>query len=174
MNIDALFEGMAKADTSGRGGHMHPGVYVVRTKNILVKEGRNPKKPGNSFIVEFEIVETCDAEKHKIGSSGSWVQKVTWPAFFGNVTKFVYACLATTDPDAWAQTKENLGDPEKRVLAEVYARAMCGSDAAKRELGSEWEEGVFLGLDLRLETALEKTSTGGDFTAYKWGPAPLR
>lgn len=174
-NIDALFAGMAKADASGRGGSMDVGLYTVETKNILVKKGQDPKKPGDIFIVEFTVVES-DNEKHKPGTSGSWVLRFAWPATFGHITKFLYACLANTDPDAWAQTKANLDDPAKRELAERYARAICGSDTAKKELGAEYEDGMFLGVRLKLETKLQKTSPkpgqplGGDFTAYFWGP----
>lgn len=161
MDIDALFSGMAKADANGRGGNMKPGLYTIKTKNILTKKGQNPKKPGDSFIVEFEIIESNN-EAHAAGSSASWVQKVTWPAFFGNVTKFVYSLLD------WEVTKETLDDKSKRETAEKYARAMCGSEKAVTELGDEYEAGMFLKQTLKLETVMEKTSTGGDFTAYKW------
>lgn len=171
MDIDSLFAGMAKADASGRGGNMGPGLYTVETKNILVKKGQNPKKPGDSFIVEFTILESNN-EAHAIGSSGSWVQKTIWPSFFGNVTKFVYALLGNIDSEGWAATVENLKDEKKRTTAEQYARAMCGSDKAIKELGEEYEQGMFSKQKLKIEIVMEKTTSGGDFTAYKWSSAP--
>jgi hypothetical protein len=171
MDIDQLFSGMAKADASGRGTFMKPGLFVVETKSIFVKDGFK----GKSFIVEFTIVESNTAE-HKPGTAGSWILKFKWPATFGHITRFVYALLANADPELWRPTKENLDDPQKREIAELYARAMCGSDTAKKELGEEYADGMFIGQKLKLETTMQKTNPkpgqpeGGDFTAYSWAP----
>ena len=177
MNIDALFSGMAKADASSRGGKVEVGLYTVELKNILVKEGRDPKKPGSIFVAEFTFIES-DNPNHKPGTTGSQVLRFAWPATFGHITRLVYAILGNSDPEAWAPTKANLEDPAKRELAEKYVRAMCGSESAKRELGAEYEDGAFLGVRLRLETKLQKTAPkpgqpdGGDFTSYIWSSLP--
>jgi hypothetical protein len=177
IDIDSVFAGMAKADASGRGGNMDVGLYVVETRNILVRPGKDPKKPGNIFVVEFDVLEST-SERHKPGSSGSWVLRFAWPATLGHITKFVYAALGNVDPEGWALTKANLDDPAKRELAERYTRAMCGSDKAKAELGDEYEDGMFLRQRLRLETKMQKTAPkpgqpeGGDFTVYNWSSHP--
>jgi hypothetical protein len=171
IDIDALFAGMAKADASGRGGFTDPGVYEVKTKNIFAKHGHK----GRSFIVEYEFTRSNN-EKHKVGSSGSWVLKFEWPATFGHITRFVYALIGLDPAD-----KKNLDDTAKRELAEKYAAAMCGSEKAKAALGAEYEDGMFIGQRLKLETSMQRTNPkpgkpeGGDFTAYAWappGPAP--
>lgn len=164
MDIDRLFGGMAKAEIFGRGKNMAEGLYKVQIKNIFCKEGKNPRKPGDSFIVEFTILESSKPDAHAPGSSGSWVLKFTWPATFGHITRFVFAMLG------WEPTDEALKNPRNRELAELYARAVCGSLAAKQQLGAEWEEGMFNGIQLGLETMLQSTDKGGNFTAYAWSP----
>ena len=162
-DIDKLFGGMAKAEIFGRGNYMSEGLYVVQTKNIFVKDGYK----GQSFIAEFEILESNN-EKHAVGSSGSWVLKFKWPATFGHITRFVMALLG------YADTKANQDDPEIRKQCELVARAVCGSEVARKELGAEYEEGMLTGIKLKLECVMQKTAPGpgkplgGDFTAYTW------
>ncbi len=176
--IDDLFKGMADADANGRGGNTKPGLYEVEIGDILTKKGQNPKKPGDSFIAKFAFA-TSNNEDHKPGTTSSWVLKFTWPATFGHLTKFVYALLSVIDSDGdlikmiessgdWESTEANLKDKKKRQTAELYARAICGSDTAKKELGELWTEGMFKGARLGLETKMGKTSTGGDFTEHYW------
>ena len=163
--IDKLFEGMAKADASGKGTFMEPGLYVVETKSVFVKNGFK----GPSFIVEFSVVESNN-DKHKPGTSGSWVLKFSWPATFGHITKFVFACLGI-EPTKW-----NLEDPELRDEAELVARVVSGSEPAQKQLGDDYAEGMLTGIKLRLECVAQKTAPkpgrpeGGDFTAYHWAP----
>jgi len=166
--IDDLFAGMAKADANGRGGNTQPGLYEVEIGEAFVKKGQNPKKPGDSFIVKFTFVESNN-DAHPPESSSSWVLKFTWPATFGHITKFVYALLDAIDPEGdWEATEANLKNKEKRELAEKFARAMCQSDTAKKELGDLWEDDMFKGVKLRLETKMAKTGSGGDFTEHYW------
>lgn len=164
MDIDKLFEGMAKADVNGRGNYMKEGIYTVEMKNIFVKKGTNPKKPGDSFIVEFTILESNNAA-HVVGTSGSWVLKFSWPATFGHITKFVMALLGE-DPGI----KANIDNPELRETVARYTRAVCGSDLAKKELGADWEDGIFNGAQLKVECSAQTTSSGGPFTAFAWSP----
>jgi hypothetical protein len=167
MDIDKLFDGMAKAEIFGRGNYMSEGLYIVETKNLFVKDGFK----GKSFVAEFTIVESNN-EKHAVGTSGSWVLKFTWPATFGHITKFVTALLGY-DPNQ----KANQDDPKIRKQVELVTRAACGSDAAKKELGPDgYEEGMLNGIRLRLECSMQKTAPkpgkpeGGDFTSYAWSP----
>lgn len=178
MSIDDLFKGMADADANGRGGNTKPGLYEVEVGDILTKKGQNPKKPGDSFIAKFKFVESNNAD-HAAGSTSSWVLKFTWPATFGHITKFVYALLGSIDPTGdlikeigctgdWEATEANLKDKKKRQIAELYARALAGSETAPKELGELWQPGMFSGARLALETKMGKTSSGGDFTEHYW------
>jgi hypothetical protein len=164
-DIDKLFGGMAKAEIFGSGNFMGPGVYTVKTKNILVKDGFK----GQSFIAEFEILESNN-EKHAPGSSGTWILKFKWPQTFGNITKFVMALLG------YEPTAANQNNSELRELVACIARAACGSDGAKQELGANYQDGMLHGVTLKLECTATKTAPkpgqpqGGDFTVYSWSP----
>ncbi len=165
VDIDQIFKGQAEADVFGRGNYMQPGVYVVETKNLFVKNGFK----GNSFIAEFTIIESSNPA-HAPGTTGSWVLKFAWPATLGHITKFVMACLGV-EP-----TKENLDNPKIRKQVEVVTRASCGSDTARAELGAKYQPGMLNGIRLQLECSLQKTNPkpgkpeGGDFTSYSWSP----
>ncbi len=84
----------------------------------------------------------------------------------------MYALLGH-DPN----NKAKQADPELRELAALYASAVCGSAKAQAALGAEYEEGMFNGVELKLECSMQKTKpkpgapAGGDFTAYDWAPA---
>lgn len=166
-DIDKLFGGMAKAEIFGRGNFMGEGLYVVDIKNIFAKDGFK----GQSFIAEFTIVESS-SDKHAVGSSGSWVLKFKWPATFGHITRFMMALLGYED------TKANQDNPQIRELCERVARAVCGSEAARKELGENYVEGMLNGIRVKLECTMQKTApkpgqpAGGDFTSYAWSPLP--
>jgi hypothetical protein len=168
IDIDAMFKGMADAEAGGRGGNTQPGLYQVDINDVFVKKGTNPKKPGDSFIVKFTFVES-GVDAHAPGTSSSWVLKSTWPSWFGHATKFVYALLDAIDPDGgWDATEANLKDKAKRSTAEKFARAACGSETAKKELGELWQDGMFAGIRLKLETKMGTTASGGPFTEHYW------
>lgn len=170
MDVDTLFSRIDTAEIFSSGNYMHEGVYVVETKNILVKDGHK----GQSFIVEFTILESSN-EQHKVGTTGSWIVKFAWKQTFGNITKFVMALLGKNPNDKKLQE-----DPKLRGEIGQIVRAVCGSDAAKKELGAAYEEGMLYGIPLRLECSQTKTQPkpgkpeGGDFTVYTWSPLPDR
>ncbi len=166
-DIDSIFSGMATAEIHGRGNWMGAGLYVVETKNIFVKKGTNPKKPGDSFIVEFLVLESNNPA-HAVGTSGTWVLKFTWPATFGHITKFVLALLGH-DPSV----KANIDNPKLRELAALYTRATCGSEVAQKALGVEYEKDMFVGIPLKLECSVQLATEAGksDFTSFSWAPA---
>ena len=170
-SIDQLFAGMAKAEINGSGTYMDDGLYVVETKNIFVKKGTNPQKPGDSFIAEFTVIESNNP-KHAVGSSGSYVLKFSNIFAMGNIVEFVMALLG------YENTKENQKNEEIRKEVDLVTRATCGSDAAKKELGDLYEEGMLRGIRVRLECTKKPTAPkpgkpdGGVFTVHKWSPLP--
>ncbi len=173
MNIDALFGNMAKADINGSGTYMGEGLYVVEIKTIFVKEGRNPAKPGDSFICEFTVLESSNAN-HAPGSSGSYVLKFSNPYTLGNIAELVIALLG------YENSKENQKNSDIREQADVVVRATCGSDKGKAELaelraalGEDY--GTLTGKKLRLECVKKPTlpkngKPAGEFTVHKWSP----
>ncbi len=162
MDIDKLFDGMAKAPINGRGTFLTPGLYTVKLKNIFVKEGFK----GKSFITEFEIV-TSNNDEHKPGSTRSWVLNFGKAQTFPDITKFMMACLGE-DP----AVKANQDDAGLKALAELFARAVCGSDTAPKELGEDYRPGMFEGRELKLECTPYVTKAGTDFTVHAWSPLP--
>ncbi len=168
MNIDTLFGNMAKAEINGSGTYMDTGIYVVETKNIFVKEGRNPAKPGDAFICEFTVLETNNP-KHEVGSTGSFVLKFSNPYAMGNIVELVMALLG------YDNTRANQTDPDIRKEIDLVTRAACGSDSAKSELGENYEEGMLHGIKVLLECTKKPTlpkagKPAGEFTVHKWTP----
>lgn len=162
-NIDQLFSGMAKADINSSGTYMGEGLYVVETKNLFVKTGRNPAKPGDSFICEFTIL-ASNNPNHAIGSTGSYVLKFSNPYSMGNIVELVMAILG------YQNTKDNQSNATIRNEVDLVTRAACGSDTAKTALGADYAEGMLIGTRLRLECTKKPTVKGGEFTVHKWAP----
>ena len=160
MDIDQLFNGLAKAQINGRGTFMSEGLYIVDIQNIFVKEGFK----GKSFIAEFTIVESNN-DDHKPGVTRSWVLNFSKQQTFPDISKFMMALLGD-DPSV----KANQENPEIRKAGELYARATCGSPTAKSELGAKYEEGMFKGARLRLECTEIKTKANTPFTVHAWSP----
>lgn len=170
VDIESLFAGMAKAEVNGKGTYLDDGVYTVRTKNLFVKKGMNPAKPGDSFICEFEIL-TSTNEKHPVGSSGSYVLKFTNPYTLGNIVELVTALLG------FENTKENHANARVREEGSLLTRAFCGGEKAIAEVASLREAledptyGVLTGIELKLETKKGPTKTpGGEYTRHTWTP----
>jgi len=169
MNIDQLYSGMAKAEINGRGTYLGEGHFEVQTKSIFVKKGVNPKKPGDSFICEFEIQKSDNAD-HPVGSTGSYVLKFSNVYAMGNIAELIIALLG------YENTKANQGDADIREQAALVARAVCGSETAKAELETlrkglgDPAFGNVVGQRLRLETTKRPTEAGGEYTVHKWAP----
>ena len=160
MDIDTLFKGMKDAPMFGKGTYMGEGVYVVELTNLFVKQRW---KGGNVFVAEFKVVESNN-EKHKPGSSGSWVPKIENPNTFGDIKSLVFAALGI--PPSVAKDNEAL-----HAQASMLARAVCGSEAAKAELKAAGVEDYSLvGRQVRLECVQTKTKEQKDFTRYTWAP----
>ncbi len=159
MDIDALFKGMQDAPMFGRGNYMAEGIFLIEITNVFVKERW---KGGNVFVCEFRILES-NSDKHKFGTTGSWVPKIEQPNTFGDIKSLMFA-LSGVEPKS--VKKE---DVALHTNAAAMARAACGSDAAKKELGVE--DGFLNGTRVRLETTAVKTKEGKDFTRYTWSPA---
>ena len=162
-NIDQLFSGMAKADINSSGTYMGDGVYEIETKSLFVKVGRNPAKPGDSFICEFTIVKSNNPA-HAVGSTGSYVLKFSNPYAMGNIVELVMAILG------YQNTKDNQSNPAIRKEVDLVTRASCGSDTAKGELGADYAPDMLTGVRLHLECAKKPTLKGGEFTVHKWSP----
>ncbi len=168
MNIDLLFGNIATTEINGSGTYMSEGIYVVETKNIFVKEGKNPAKPGDSFICEFSIIESSNPA-HSVGSTGSYVLKFSNPYTLGNIAELVMALLG------YENTRENQKDPTIRKEVDLVVRAACGSDTARKALGDGYEEGMLHGIRLRLECTKKPTlpkngKPAGEFTVHRWAP----
>lgn len=167
--IDALFEKCATVDVNGSGNYMGVGLYRVKTKQIFVKNGTNPSKPGDSFITEFTILKSNNP-KHEVGSTGSYVLKFSNPYAMGNIVELVMALLG------YDNTKENQQNPDIRREIDLVTRATCGSDTAKAELGPDFEDGMLLDIEVDLECTLKPTKPsvgkpdGGVFTVHRWSP----
>ncbi len=166
LDIDKLFDGMARAEIFGKGNYLEDGIYTVEMRNIFAKEGHK----GKSFICEFTILESSNAANPP-GSSGSWVLNFSNKYAFGTIAELVLALLG------YENTRENQTDPTIRKQVELVARAVCGSETAQKELGADYEDGMLLGIRVKLETtkrATQPTATkpAGTFTAHKWSPIP--
>jgi hypothetical protein len=165
IDIDKLFDGMATKEIGGSGNFMGEGLYVVETKQLFVKEGFK----GKSFICEFEIVKS-DNDAHPVGSTGSYVLKFENPYAFGNISELVIALLG------YENTKENQTNKTIRDQVQDVTSAACGSDKAKAKLGANSEDGMLLGIRLKLECRKKATAPkagrpeGGEFTVHKWSP----
>lgn len=162
MDIDQLFKGMKDAPMFGRGVYMAEGVYEVEITNIFVK----PRfKGGNVFVTEFKILESNN-EKHKPGTTGSWVPKIELPNTFGDVKSLMFAATGTDPKTVKAE------DAALHAQASMLARAACGSESAKAELKQAGlDDPSIVGCRVRLECTQTKTKAGGDFTRYAWAPA---
>jgi hypothetical protein len=166
-SIDQLFAGMAKAEIFGKGSYFDAGIYRVKLKTFHVKEGGFN---GNSFISEFEIVESNNPGS-PAGSTRSFVMNFTNKYIMADVSMLVLALLGH-DP----AKKENQQNAELRETVAKYTRAALGSETAKKELGAEYEEGMFLGVELKLECTIVPTKpsaknlNGGTFTTHAWSP----
>ncbi len=172
MNIDTLFGNLVKADVNGSGKYMGEGRYLVETKNIFAKEGRNPLKPGDNFICEFTIIESSNPG-HEVGSTGSFVVNMANPFASGNIVELAIALLG------YENTRENQKNADIREQADVVMRATCGSDSAKAALATLREGlgpdyGVLVGKRLRLECVKKPTKAGGEFTVHKWSPVKAK
>lgn len=171
IDVEKLFSGMADADIHGKGSWMSEGLFTIEIKNIQVKEGTNPKNL-NTFrkgllIVEFGVVESTKPEKHPVGASRSTVLNSGSTYFFADASKLMMALLGY-DPSK----KENQTDPDVRGAAETFARAVCGSEKAKAELGELYTEGMFVGKRLKLECVdtAPTTEKPKGFTNLYWAP----
>ncbi len=168
-DIDKLFGNIATTEINGSGTYMGDGLYLVETKNIFVKNGSNPAKPGDSFIAEFTVLES-DNPEHKPGSTGSYVLKFSNPYAMGNIVEFVMSLLG------YENTKANQKDPAIRKEVDLVTRAACGSEAARKELGDSYVDGILHGITVRLECRKKPTKPslgkpeGGVFTVHKWSP----
>jgi hypothetical protein len=167
--IDALFANQAKAAIHGKGSYFEPGVYRVKVKKIEAKLGGFN---GDSFISEWEVLESTNPEIG-VGSTRSFVMNFTNKYLMADTSLLVMALLGHDPSDRKNHTNQALRDTVQK-----YTRAALGSDLAKTELGSEWEEGMFNGIELKLECASVPTKpsprnpNGGTFTQHAWSPIP--
>jgi hypothetical protein len=66
--------GVGSAQLFERGKFLHPGRYTLEVVKTILKHTR---KSGDAFIVEFEVLETTDDEKHPVGTKATWFQKLS-------------------------------------------------------------------------------------------------
>ena len=90
-----VFDGLDSARTFDQGNYFEQGKYLLKIKKCLIKD---TFQSGQAFIVEFEVV-TSDNPNHKVGSTGSWVQKMTpkeisLPA----IKSFIFAVVGAVTP----------------------------------------------------------------------------
>lgn len=159
IDIDKLFDGMAKAEIFGKGNYLEEGLYVLESKNFFVKEGHK----GTSFVSEFTVVESNNAA-HPAGSTASWVINFDNDYIFGNISELVIALLGQEN------TRENQVDAAFRDEVELITRAVCGSKKAQEALGGNYSEGMLNGIRVKVETKKKATQKGGEYTAHKWSP----
>lgn len=173
MDIDALFDGMQKAAVFGRGNYMGEGEYKVAIKSLKVQASQ--KKRGETFFVcEFELVtvyKTNDPEKHRVGTSGTWLPKFSQQSTFGNIKELMFAILGRRGSDVPDS------ETEAHELATAMATASCGSENGKATLKQERfgidDIGALVqGTEVLLTCVQTKTKEGGDFTRYQWAPVP--
>ncbi len=170
QSIDDLFKGMATAKIRGQGNRLGVGLYVVETKTVTRKVGEDPSKPGDSFICEFEVVESNNPA-NPVGSTASFVVKFNSIYAMGNVVEFAIACLG------FEVTKETQANADIRQQADIITRAALGSETAAADLatlrshfGPQW--GSMTGKRLKVEATQtpNKKKPGEFYTNLKWSP----
>ena len=91
----SIFDNIVSAPLQGAGKYFYPGRFVVRIRNVLTHESRNPMKKGITFfIVECEIVKAEHSERLQVGDIVSWrpaMNDPNQPNGPGNIKGF---CLA--------------------------------------------------------------------------------
>lgn len=175
MDIDKLFSGMAKAEIFGSGKNLTEGLYEIEVKELMVKESRNPLKPGVNFICEFLIVGSNN-DDHPVGCTRSWVLNMSNPFAFGNISELVLALLG------YENSPTNHKNVELREEIRVITSAVLGGsesiaevEAIRKELGDPGY-GVLVGKKAKLECVNKPTKpspknpNGGTYTSHKWSP----
>ncbi len=161
MDIDALFSNMASAPVFGKGAYFEAGIFKVKVKTFKVNDGFN----GKAFISEFDVLESNNPNI-AVGSTRSFVLLWTNKYLMADISVLVMALLGE-DPSKG----NNANDPALRALVAQFTRAALGSEAAKKELGSDYQDGMFIGKEIRLECTLKPPGKSGKpFTSHKWSP----
>lgn len=158
----SLFAGIGSAELTAGGayfdvgkdasGNKVQGHYEVEIKKVIVKEGRPPKRE-ILYIAECTILDT-DVASMRVGTSASWVQKMSLDSALGAVKEFIAAALGV-EP----HTEENRAWIDANVTEEV-ADASVGPD------------NPLAGKKVLLTTIPHVTKTGGDFTKHRWSAHP--
>jgi hypothetical protein len=173
MDIDSLFKGMREAAVYGRGNYMSEGEYRVRVTGVKCQASQ--KKRGETFFVcEFEVAEifaSKEPEKHRVGSSGTWLPKFSQASTFGNIKELMFAILGVRGSDVPESAVE------QHELATALATAACGSENGKAALKEKFKiddvNAIVEGAEVLLTCVQTKTREGNDFTRYQWGPVPV-
>ena len=167
-NIDELFAPMKEAPVTGRGNYMSAGVYEVSINKVFQKDAFSGNK---LFICEF-TVEESNNDAHKPGTTGTWAPKLNGVAAtstFGDIKCLLFACMGKNGRDVPASDKDS------HAFVAVLARAICGSETAKKELKAlgveEDAASLVIGTRVKLECAQTRTKAGHPFTRHTWSPA---
>lgn len=95
--------GFGNAEVTKKGNYLTPGRYVLRINNtplISLFGG------GEAFIVEGELVESSDPEKHPVGAERSWFKSLKFAkSAFGEMKAFMYAVLGYDPSTAEGKAK---------------------------------------------------------------------
>jgi hypothetical protein len=149
-----LWDGIGNAQLFDRGKYFTDGFNgLVEVRRTLAKATR---ASGLAFIVEMVVVETNLPEKHPVGWTGSWFQKMTdKDVAFSAILAWAAAMCGFS-----VTQRQEIDQQLKPHLQEIMTNATNNP-----------ETNPFVGKRVRLECTQKKTKNDRDFTRYDFSPA---
>lgn len=172
MDVESLFGGMAKAQSTSRGQYMDEGKFRVSAKGFSVRKSQDPLKQGAVFFVfEFEILESSNPTAAPVGSTRSWLVNMGNAKALGNVKDLMLA-FSGHEPK---KVRPFEVDPTPHLEATEMAKVVCSPEYAAKA-GADPND--LVGLELLLSCTKVNTrpkfpgAPAGQFTVHDWSPVP--
>ena len=123
----SYFNGLGGVTVRKGGVYFLPGNYLVEIVKVHIFDTR---KRETMFCVDCKVLESDNPER-PVGSSPTWMVKMSLDSAFGNIKGFIAAAIGKDDPNApditpkeWEDTAE-LAISAANPLAGMKVRAEC-------------------------------------------------
>lgn len=138
----STYAGIENAPSSGeRLPNINPGLYLFEIEAVKSIKSR---KSGDLTVVEFRVIEASGPNANTVGTSASWIVKMSLDNALGNVRSFLAAAMDV---------------PEKSITQAVADDAVGTKQPLK-------------GFLVKAEASIIKTKAGTDFTLVRYRSVP--